>query len=46
MFTAQLAAFLATHHHTIWASHITTVSALRFAKELVWAIRHGFVYMP
>ena len=44
MFTAQLAAFLATHHHAHWADLLTLMSPHRFATVYDWALRHGFVY--
>ncbi len=46
MFTAQLAAYLTAHHHAMWAAHLTTDSLTRFARILMWAVRHGFRYQP
>jgi hypothetical protein len=42
--TSQLAAFLAAHHHALWAAQLTSDSLARFARAAAWAVRHGFTY--
>lgn len=43
MFTAQLAAFLASHHHAAWLAGLFS-STQRFEWLLTWATRHGFLF--
>jgi hypothetical protein len=43
MFISQLAAFLTTHHHVIWASRIT-VNIHTFDTAYQWALAKGFIY--
>lgn len=46
MFVAQLAQFLAAHHHHAWAIRLPIDTPRQFAHALRWALRHGFRYQP